>query len=347
MRRTRWSTSPLLAAAACVLAMSACGDDGGKGTPAASKTAGSKEAGDGYPVTIENCGRKLTFDGPPSRVLTSYQPTLETLMGLGVGDKVIGRTKWTGAERSPPLEGGLTDKLEAIPTVSPGTNNWLPSKEEVIALSPDFVLSGGFYEFDAKQGFATREELEDAGAQSYLSQCSSEDGATITVEDTYRVILDLGKIFGVSDRAQQRVAQMKKRIAAVRQKVAGRRPVKTLIVYLAGKSLTVQGASIEGEVVELAGGENVLADERQFFEANDEAISAEPVEAFLVLKDVPGEPADAAELFERFPDLPASRDRRAVETTYLRTGGGVAGAWRQADAVEHLAKQLHPEAFAP
>lgn len=232
--------------------------------------------------------------------------------------------------------------LEAIP-VRESTRNRLPTKEEAITLSPDLVLANGPSELDAAEGYATRDEWEGAGALTYVAQCTSEQGAEITIEDTYQAILDFGRIFGVSAVAEERVEQMTAQIAAVQEKVAGREPPKVLIVYTTDDPPLVQGSSIEGRIVEAAGGENVLADQPQFFPANDEAIAAEDIDVFLVF---PAYSPQVENLFARYPNLDASRDRRSVTTNYVLTGAGVAGAWRIADAVDQLARQLHPEAFA-
>ncbi len=78
-------------------------------------------------------------------------------------------------------------------------------------------------------------------------------------------------------------------------------------------------------------GENVFADRESFFQAGLEAVAAEDVDATK----------EADFLFETFPNLDASRDRRFAVTTYELTAHG----WRNAQTVEDLARQLHPEAF--
>ena len=54
-----------------------------------------------YPLTIENCGRSITFDQAPPRVITYYQTTLETLLALDLGDRIIGRAKFEEAPALP------------------------------------------------------------------------------------------------------------------------------------------------------------------------------------------------------------------------------------------------------
>ncbi|NUR87727.1 MAG: hypothetical protein HOY71_26890, partial [Nonomuraea sp.] len=71
-----------------VLTLASCGQ-----TPAAERPAATAAASQaGFPVTVENCGRELTFDKPPSKVVTGYHPSLETLLALGLGDRIAGRT---------------------------------------------------------------------------------------------------------------------------------------------------------------------------------------------------------------------------------------------------------------
>lgn len=70
---------------ATALVLAGCGG----GDVADSRAAEAPAAG--YPVSIENCGRTLTFENAPSEVLVAYQPLLETLIGLGVADRVIAR----------------------------------------------------------------------------------------------------------------------------------------------------------------------------------------------------------------------------------------------------------------
>jgi len=70
------------------------------------------------------------------------------------------------------------------------------------------------------------------------------------------------------------------------------------------------------------------------------------VDVFLVstikpLDDTPEEGANF--LFKTFPNMPASKNRRAISFAYASTDPG---GWRGATAVEMFARRLHPDAFA-
>ena len=49
---------------------------------------------------VDNCARTLTFDRHPERVVTGYQPVLETIVALDLAERVVGRTSFTETART-------------------------------------------------------------------------------------------------------------------------------------------------------------------------------------------------------------------------------------------------------
>ena len=340
---------------ACVVlvagaALAACGSDD------ASEPAGGDSApADGYPVTVENCGRTLTLDAAPSRVLLNYHPEAEIFVGLGLADLAIGRAGYEGALSTPPILKEQAADLAKIPVVT--DNNYPPLKEQLLTMRPDFMLGYGIFDVggdtEGVPGLATMEQLEAAGVTTYLVTCPDgvdDPGGGYgldTLDATYRSILDIGRIFGVSERAEKRVADMKAQIASVQARVASD-PLK-VFVYGGGTG-PVQvggGKGIISELLQAAGAENVFADEGQYFEASLESVAARPADAFMIFADYEEatKRLDAAEetafLFGAFPNMPASKNQRVAVTDYVYTAPG----WRIADTAEDLARQLHPAAF--
>ena len=82
-----------------------------------------------------------------------------------------------------------------------------------------------------------------------------------TLEDQYKEIEDLGKIFDAQDAAAAFVQDQKDRIAAVQEKLQGKEPVKVLI-YDSGNDgvFTCSGTNFETLLVGLAGGKNIFDD---------------------------------------------------------------------------------------
>lgn len=109
-RPLRTVPARLLALALAAVTLTACGQ-----APAAQQAQPSAAAPQaGFPVTIENCGRKLTFDRPPAKVVTGYHPSLETLLALGLGDRIAGRTYFGESAFLP----GQKEQYDRIPQIS-------------------------------------------------------------------------------------------------------------------------------------------------------------------------------------------------------------------------------------
>lgn len=325
-------------AAASSLLVAGCGGGQNGADPAPSAGAGQAQQTDSYPVQIENCGRTLTFNEAPSRVVTGYQPVLEVMVGLGLADKVVGRTSFDGS-----LLPDQASAIERIPIVS--NNPYLPSKEELLTLQPDFVYSTGYTDFEAASGRATLEELNAVGIPAYIGggACSAQEAGTATLQDTYTDIMNIGTIFGVTDRALSVVERMKATVSEVRGKVEGK-PVVPVIFYSSGTGpLRLGGSGLNTEIIDLAGGTNIFADQEVYFEASREAVAGAGADAFVISDYQPGPTAEqkAAFLSSAFPTMAAGWDRDwpTIDAVYTHPG------WRHADAVARLANQLHPDAF--
>jgi len=89
--------------------------------------------------------------------------------------------------------------MRSIPVLS--ETAFPPPKEQMLATRADFLLA--YFEADdaddteGATGLATLEQLDAAGIEVYTVRCS-RDGDDTTIE-----LRDLGKIFGVSERAEQ------------------------------------------------------------------------------------------------------------------------------------------------
>ncbi|MGH3898909.1 MAG: ABC transporter substrate-binding protein [Pseudonocardiaceae bacterium] len=354
-RRTSWLAYACSLAMACV-ALAACGADGGGASTGAgggvSTSTGSGASAPGFPVTIQNCGRTLTFDKPPSRVVLPYHPIAEMFVGLGLADRAIGRVGFRGGGglTEPPLLAEQAADFAAIPVISPDV--YPPSKEEMLALRPDFFLAYGDFDYDPADGKASIDDLAAVGTQTYSVICPPEQGgghATEKLDDVYRSLLDLGTIFGVSDRAEQRVEQMQQQVADVRAKLAGTSRVKVLFYHGGtGPLIVAGGVGIYAQLLDIAGADNVFADQTtNTAQLSLEGVAATNPDVFIVLGNYEEPTAEldvTAEqrfLFETFPNMTATKDRRVIATDYAYTSPG----WRSAQTAEDLARQLHPDAF--
>jgi len=309
------------------------------------------KAGPAYPVTITNCGKEYTFDKAPSRVVVMNGGSVaevSSLLELGLGDKIIANAQSYGDSEVP----GRVDAIKKLPTGDVKLNDMMDvPREAMIGLAPDFVISTYNGGFRAEAGFATRDDLAKIGADTYAPQSACGDVGTVshkpTVEDSYAMLRDLGKIFGVSDRAEKIIAESKSRIAAVEKKVDGESAQKAMLIIpgmaMGGEFSSVGGNGIWNDIMAKAGVTNTFAGatEDMFANLSKEQVAKADVDALVVVNyQRPDSDADAAALLAKFPQWDAAKDKRYVvlsDSIYLGPSNAL--------AVEQIAKAFHPDAF--
>jgi len=291
-----------------------------------------------YPLTVENCGNTLTFDRAPETVLTHYHPSFELLAALGVGDTIKYRLNYNEGPILPEHQAAYDAAQEVSESIS------APPKEVTVSLKPDLIVSEGYYNFNGETGKATVEELMANGTMVYITGgwCGREQQSDYKLETVYIDILNLGNIFGVPERAEALVADMRTTVAAVQERVADL-PKVQVYAYDSGEGpLYSYGQGLSADLIGLAGGELIFADQPWFWEANIEAVAATAPEAFVIV-DYP--PVTTEQKFEFLctvvPAAKACTERRYVAVPAVAFHPG----YRNPYIVETMAKAFHPEAF--
>ncbi|MBD8607475.1 ABC transporter substrate-binding protein [Aeromicrobium sp. CFBP 8757] len=183
-----------------LLPLAACGSSSSDG-----------EAGRGSSdpaVSVTNCGRKVELDRPAQRAVTVNQPATELLLALGLRDRIVG----AGLGDTNVLP-GLKDDLAGL-NLFPKE---FPSFESVLALEPDLVYATFDYTF-TDEGIADRQRFTDLGIDVYQSpsECAGQEAThttALTLDDQYAEIRDVATLFGVKDRGDALVAELKRRAA--------------------------------------------------------------------------------------------------------------------------------------
>lgn len=164
-----------------------------------------------------------------------------------------------------------------------------------------------------------------------------------TLEDCYANLRQLARELGAEERAEALIAQCEARVAVLRERLRGVRPVKILApsVYgmLAGTETTFQ------DLCDHAGAENLaatLGGLRGHATAPSERMLTWPVELLVLNGDNREAALAALRAILPYKLLPAVREGRAV---LLPDNLMASVSHRRIDAYELLARQLHPEAF--
>lgn len=290
----------------------------------------SEETG-AYPMTFDNYGREVTVTKRPEKVLTLGPNCTELFAALGLEDYVVGRSL-INHSRGPLDE--YADAVNAIPELNYGS----ATREAILTSGADFIYA---LDWEIGEQGCNIEEVAEYGMTVYVNSAT-------TVEQQYQEILDIGKIFGVEDKAEAYVADQKARIEAVQAKIEGQEPVDVL-VYDSGNDgvFTCSGTNFESLLVEMAGGKNLFSDldEKQWITVSYEEVLVRDPDIILIHDyDSPSVEEKIQEI-KTNPTL-SQLDCVKNERFATITLESVLAGNRIAYAVESMAADFYPELFA-
>ncbi|MER5940142.1 ABC transporter substrate-binding protein [Streptomyces sp. NPDC001928] len=336
------------------LLASGCGSgnsDGDNASPAAGKGDSA-----GYPVTVTDCaGAGTTFTSAPKNIVTSNASSLELLLRLGAGDRVVG----TGF---PPGKGTLPGELDAQAQQVKVLGDTVIPKEKLLGSGADLYIDT-FASMNMGGGMGdapTEEEFKAAGINhTFLKStaCAAMSKSPVTdlsaVEDD---ITSLGAVTGTSAKAKELVDGMKQKVDAVRKAVGGtpesERPTYFFFDYDAGtkQPMAVCNRQLAHAVITLAGARNAFADcDGDYKQVGwEDVIAKNPDWIQLGVRNRGSEAANKKAFDEAQKWLEsnsATKGLNAVkEGHFLRIGSErttIAGV-ENADTVEEIAKTLYP-----
>lgn len=283
-----------------------------------SRTTPEKSSGSAVSIT-DDTGHTITLQAPAKRIIALYGGFNEILAAMGQEHRLIARTK---ADTRPPT-------IEALPSI--GTH-MQPNAEIITALAPDCILQLG----GRKQAAETQQELERLGFPVIFFQPAS-------FSDLFSVIRRIGVLTDSGDKAQYLIADLQKRLDAVAQTVANAPSRPTVFFEVRYPNLLgAGGQSIVTDIIRHAGGSNVLQTDQKLVRLNEEELIRLNPQAYLMQRG-PMNPTPVP-LRERphFSTLQAVTEGMVMEVDeqiFSRPGP------RAVDAVEELARFLHPQAF--
>ena len=269
-------------------------------------------------TVTDQTGRAVTLAAPPRRIVSLVPGVTEMVFAIGAEERLVGVTDfcdYPAAARKKRSVGGML----------------APSLETLVALRPDLVVAT-----DSGNTDETRTQLERLRLPVYLV---SPRG----IADVFRTMEQLGALTGQSARAAEAVAGLERRVRAVAERVAARpRPRVLYVVWPEPLIVPGRGAAVT-ELIELAGGASVTANAAEGYPrwSVESAVAGAP-ELIVLAQHGAGTSPLSREKWERFAGLPAIRAGRIhnVDGDLFHRFGP-----RVVDALEILARLVHPEAF--
>lgn len=292
-----------------------------------------------YPLSVRSCGRDVSFAKAPQRVVVHDVNMTAMLLHLGLRERIIG---YTGFTRSKHRDPWIDQALEGVPQLA----SRYPSIETLLAADTQLFFAGWNYGMHVG-GPVTPATLApfDIPVYELSESCSwvmSQPRAS--VDDVYRDLANLGRIFSVEPQAQMLVAQMRARIDQVRGAVAQVRQPRVFLYDSGEERPTTSGRlGMPQALIDAAGGQNVMADvAASWTQVNWESVVERDPEVIVIVDYGPRSWQEKRDFLLRqaaLKDVRAIRDRRFIVLTYLQVTPSVENAL----AIEKLASALHPE----
>lgn len=233
-----------------------------------------------YPLEIENCSHTVTFERAPQNAVALGQNSAEIMLMLGLEDRMAATAFWPN-EVLPELA-EANAKVELL-TVE------FPTLEAVLSKQPDFVAAMLVTLLGPDSKVAKREDFHRLGIPTYLSPsaCSVTEVSTDiygaradlwTMDQLYKEIEDLSRIFDVVDRGEAVIEDLQAREAALKERFEDREDLTFLFwfsspspeddAYLAG------GNGPSTYIADLLGGSNAIKAESEWPALGWESIMA-------------------------------------------------------------------------
>jgi iron complex transport system substrate-binding protein len=245
----------------------------------------------------------------------SLAPNLtESIFAIDAGERLIGITEYCN------FPADETKKIQKV------GDTIKPNIETILALRPQVIIVS-----TASQLENFTKQLEENNIAVFITNPTDLEGV-------FRNLMQLGEIFGKTERASEVVSQLRKRVASVESKTNTTKDLKVFVQISREPLYTIGKTSFLNDLINRAGGRSVTESVAEAFPklSKETALASNP--DAIILSESP----DNLEANDLFKDSPATKNKRIYKLNadiISRPGP------RLVEALEIIAKDLHPEVF--
>jgi len=269
---------------------------------------------------IDDLGREVKIEKVPHRIVSLAPSHTEILFALGLGDKVVGVTRYCNypeEAKQKEVIGGFAD----------------PDPEKIIALEPDLILAFGSLQ---KSEVATLEERGQTVFWLYPH----------TVNEVLESFERIGEITGTVAAAKQLKKRIEERIRVVQENVKDipeRERVTVFRVMGLDPPGTIGGDAFQTDVYRLAGGRNIFGNtKKDYFQLDLQTLVTLEPDIIVICGEDEEEAKARVRSQEGWEGLTAVKtDRIVVISCDLICRPSP----RIAQTIEELAQKFYPERF--
>lgn len=263
--------------------------------------------------------RTITFREKPDRIVALSNGELDIIYALG--GELVGRPNSNG-----PITVKEAEKVQEV-----GSTHGI-DLEKLTALEPDVVL--GSHPMNLKD----IPSIEGIGAQAVLTSANS-------VDDIKKQVTLFGELLGKDEQSTRIISEIDRKIDEIKSKQPEGKPRALLIYGAPGTNMAALPNSLGGNLLELAGGENIASDYPaldsypQYAQLNTERIIESNPEVILLMTH--GNPEEVKDTFMKdlkqtagWSDMDAVKNDRFIilPSDLFGTNPGT----RVMDALEYL-----------
>lgn len=274
-----------------------------------------------YPMEVEDSfGNKATIEKEPMIIVSLAPNNTEVLFALGLGDRVAGVTSYCD----------YPEEAASKEIIGDYSGNNL---EKIVELNPDLVLAYGPGDEEENK------ILRDAGiiVLGFMPE---------TIEAVIQDIETLGKITSKNKEASHIVKSMMEKKDEILAKVKGLEKPKVFYEIWHDPLMAAGKGSFMDQLITLAGGSNIAEDADGAYPTYDlEQLLERNPDVFLGAQDSPDKTVESVKIRPGFESIEAIKSDRIYifegnEANLVSRPGP-----RIVDALELIAKSIHPEVF--
>ena len=281
---------------------------------------GSQDAARVSNSFTDEIGRRVEIPAAVKRIVSLAPNLTEIVFALSEGDRLAGDTDYCD----------YPDEATEKPHVGGPVN---PNLEQVVALAPDVVLAT-----KAINRRETVEALARIGVPVYATDPRTVDGMINSIEH-------IGKILHAEKAAAPLADDLRGRLSSLERRMAGTEPRRVLFVVWTDPVISVGSGTFIADALRRAGARSVVDTTAEWPRVSlEEIVGLQP--EFLVFPGSHG--GDTQHDINALRARPGWRDLDALRRGKIVIISDAINrpAPRMVDAVEQLARALHPESFA-
>ena len=273
-------------------------------------------------TVTDGLGREVKLNGPAQRIVSMAPSNTEILFAIGAGSQVVGRDALSDFPEEAKKVTDIGSTFDALNT------------EQIVSLKPDLVLAA---EINPPEQV---KQLENLGLTVYYLK------NPLTLEEMYKNLEIVAQLTGHEKEAATLIDSLKKRVAAVDEKIAPISSRPNVFYELdatdPAKPYTAGKGTFITQLIERAGGHNIAADLDGYPQLSLEQVVADDP-SFIILGDARyGVSPESIAQRPGWENLTAVKEGNVLpfnDDLVSRPGP------RLVDALEELAKLLRPALF--